>query len=62
MNRDDIPIVISLAKNNQNPDWIRRAAEAGKHVLTEKPVAAKSQDMPALLNSIRHSGVHLGVY
>ena len=62
MNRDDIPIVISLAKNNQNPDWIRRAAEAGKHVLTEKPVAAKSQDMPALVNSIRHSGVHLGVY
>ncbi len=62
MEREDIPIVVSLATNDRNPDWVIRAAKAGKHVLTEKPVAASSADMGPLLNAVRGAGVRLGVY
>lgn len=62
MEREDIPIVVSLATNDRNPDWVIRAAKAGKHVLTEKPVAASSADMAPLLDAVRGAGVQLGVY
>ncbi len=62
MEREDIPVVVSLATNDRNPDWVIRAAQAGKHVLTEKPVAAASRDMERLLDAVRGAGVHLGVF
>ncbi|MCY3554189.1 MAG: Gfo/Idh/MocA family oxidoreductase [Gemmatimonadetes bacterium] len=62
MEREDIPIVVSLATNDRNPEWVIRAAKAGKHVLTEKPVAASSADMAPLLDAVRGAGVRLGVY
>lgn len=62
MEREDVPIVVSLATNDRNPDWVIRAAKAGKHVLTEKPVAAASRDMERLLDAVRGAGIHLGVY
>lgn len=62
MEREDIPIVVSLATNDRNPDWVIRAAKAGKHILTEKPVAASSADMGPLLDAVRGAGVRLGVY
>ena len=62
MEREDVPVVVSLATNDRNPDWVIRAAKAGKHILTEKPVAASSGDMAPLLDAVRAAGVHLGVY
>ncbi len=62
MEREDIPIVVSLATNDRNPEWVIRAAKAGKHVLTEKPVSASSADMAPLLDAVRGAGVRLGVY
>ena len=62
MEREDIPIVVSLATNDRNPDWVIRAAKAGKHVLTEKPVAASTAAMAPLLDAVRGAGVRLGVY
>ena len=58
LNRQDIPIIISLGSNSRNPDWIIRAAGAGKHILTEKPVAANSNDLNRVVSVIRHAGVH----
>ncbi len=37
--------------------WAIRAAEAGKHVLVEKPVGATAQDVREILAACRHSGV-----
>jgi predicted dehydrogenase len=37
--------------------WAIRAAEAGKHVLVEKPVGATSQDVREILAACRQSGV-----
>ena len=62
MEREDVPIVVSLATNDRNPDWVIRAAKAGKHVLTEKPVAASSGDMAPVLDAVRGAGVRLGVF
>jgi predicted dehydrogenase len=62
LSRKDIPIVVSLAQNNRNPDWIIRAAGAGKHILVEKPVAATAHDLQRVVSVIRHAGVHLGVF
>lgn len=61
LNRADIPIVYCLAANNRNADLIIRAAGAGKHVITEKPVAANSREIGRVVSAVRHAGVHLGV-
>ena len=37
--------------------WAVRAAEAGKHVLVEKPVGATSQDVREILAACRHNNV-----
>jgi predicted dehydrogenase len=37
--------------------WVIRAAEAGKHVLVEKPVGATAQDVRDILAACRQSGV-----
>jgi predicted dehydrogenase len=39
--------------------WAIRAAEAGKHVLTEKPVGATAADVSDILEACRRSGVQL---
>jgi predicted dehydrogenase len=37
--------------------WLIRAAEAGKHVLSEKPVGATAGDVQEILAACRHNGV-----
>ena len=37
--------------------WLIRAAEAGKHVLSEKPAAAAAGDLQEILAACRHNGV-----
>ncbi len=38
-----------------------QAAEAGKHVLVEKPMATRHSDCVEMINAARHSGVRLSV-
>jgi predicted dehydrogenase len=38
-------------------EWVIRAAEAGKHVLSEKPVGATAQDVQEMLAACRQNGV-----
>lgn len=59
--RTDVPIVFSLAPNNRNPDLLWRAAAAGKHIISEKPVAASSKDLVRVLDMVRQTGVKLSV-
>jgi len=62
LNRADIPVVVCLGQNNRNPDLIIRAAGAGKHILTEKPVASNTRDLSSVLATVRHAGIHLGIF
>ncbi len=49
-------VYIPLPTGIRKP-WVIRAAEAGKHVLVEKPVGATSQDVREILAACRQSGV-----
>lgn len=49
-------VYIPLPTGVRKP-WAIRAAEAGKHVLVEKPVGVTSDDVREMLAACRHSGV-----
>jgi len=49
-------VYIPLPTGIRKP-WVMRAAEAGKHVLVEKPVGATTEDVREILAACRHSGV-----
>lgn len=45
--------------NDMHAEWAIRAAEAGKHVLSEKPLAVTATEAKAMFNAARAHGVHL---
>lgn len=45
--------------NHLHREWVIRAAEAGKHVLCEKPIALNSQEAAEMVEACRKAGVHL---
>jgi predicted dehydrogenase len=53
--RDDIQaFIIALPIKNQ-PEYVRKALGAGKHVLSEKPIAENMEDAVALLDYYRNN-------
>ena len=45
--------------NNLHAQWAIRAADAGKHVLCEKPLAADAAEAQAMFAAARRNGVHV---
>ncbi|OKP85375.1 oxidoreductase [Paenibacillus helianthi] len=45
--------------NHLHREWAIRAAEAGKHVLCEKPIALNSREAAEMVEASRKAGVHL---
>ncbi|MGN7762195.1 Gfo/Idh/MocA family protein [Paenibacillus sp. 22594] len=45
--------------NHLHREWAIRAAEAGKHVLCEKPIALNSREAAEMVEACRKAGVHL---
>lgn len=45
--------------NHLHREWVIRAAEAGKHVLCEKPIALSSAEAEDMVAACRKAGVHL---
>jgi predicted dehydrogenase len=45
--------------NNLHAQWAIRAAEAGKHVLCEEPLAANAEEARAIFAAAKRSGVHV---
>lgn len=57
----DIDIVYVVLPNNMHPEYVIRAAEAGKHVITEKPMATNVRDCERMIAACDEAGVKLSV-
>jgi predicted dehydrogenase len=55
----DIDAIYNPLPNNLHAEWSIRAAEAGKHVLCEKPLATSAADARAMFDAARRNGVYV---
>ncbi|HUT26351.1 MAG TPA: Gfo/Idh/MocA family oxidoreductase [Sumerlaeia bacterium] len=55
--RSDVDIVVVATPHNAHTEFVVAAAEAGKHVLIEKPVAITLEDVRKQQQAVRTSGV-----
>lgn len=55
----DIDAIYNPLPNSLHAEWSIRAAEAGKHVLCEKPLAATPSEARAMFDAAKRNGVHL---
>ncbi|GAB1820144.1 Gfo/Idh/MocA family protein [Herbidospora sp. RD11066] len=55
--RDDVDIVMVHSENSRHRDQVIAAAEAGKHVFCEKPVATTVEDAKAMAEAVAKAGV-----
>ena len=54
-----IDAIYNPLSNNLHAEWSIRAAEAGKHVLCEKPLAASAAEARTMFDAARRNGVYL---
>src|SRR5699024_832166 len=61
LDRDDIDAVIVCSENVHHKTMTIAAAEAGKHVLCEKPLATTMEDGQAMIDACKQHGVKLQI-
>lgn len=57
----EIDIVYVVLPNSLHPEFTIRAAEAGKHVISEKPMATTVEDCEAMIEACRNAGRKLSI-
>ena len=57
LRREDVDAVIITSENARHAEMATAAAEAGKHILCEKPIATTLRDADAMLSAARRAGV-----
>lgn len=58
---DEIDVVYVVLPNAMHAEFCIRAAEAGKHVICEKPMAISVKECDAIIDACNKAGVKLGV-
>ena len=58
---DDIDIVYVVLPNAMHAEYTIRAAEAGKHVICEKPMAMNPTECRQMIDACNQAGVKLGI-
>ena len=58
---EDIDIVYVVLPNSMHAEFSIRAAQAGKHVICEKPMAISVAECDAIISACREAGVKLGM-
>jgi UDP-N-acetyl-2-amino-2-deoxyglucuronate dehydrogenase len=58
---DDLDVVIITTPSGIHPDQVVLAAEAGKHVITEKPMAITREGLDRMIGATEEAEVHLAV-
>lgn len=61
LERDDVDVVEICTPHYLHAPMAIAAAQAGKHALTEKPMAIKPQDAQEMIEAARRAGTKLGV-
>lgn len=59
LKRSDIDAVVVTSENVKHTEMVIAAAEAGKHILCEKPLATRLKDADAMLAAVEKAGVKL---
>lgn len=54
-----VDVIVSMVSLDANPQICAAAAEAGKHVISNKPIARTLAEASAVVRSVAASGVHL---
>jgi predicted dehydrogenase len=57
----NVDIVYVVLPNSMHHEYVIRAAKAGKHVITEKPMAISVQQCQAMIDACKKAGVKLSV-
>lgn len=57
----DIDVVIVATPSGLHPDQVVLAAEHGKHVITEKPMAITKEGLDRMVEAVQEAGVQLAV-
>ncbi len=60
LNDPHLDLVLNLTLPTSHADVTRRAIAAGKHVYTEKPLAASLADATEIIDDARQRGLHIG--
>jgi predicted dehydrogenase len=58
---DDIDVIYVVLPNGMHPEYVIRAAKAGKHVFCEKPMANSSKDCREMIAACRQANRKLGI-
>lgn len=58
---DELDVVIITTPSGLHPDQVVLAAEAGKHVITEKPMAITAEGLDRMITATERAGVRLAV-
>lgn len=61
VNNKDIDLVYVVLPNAMHKEFVIRAAKAGKHVITEKPMATSVKDCEEMITACKDAGVQLAV-
>ena len=61
LNRPDVPVMFVCLRNDQTPDVLIKCADAGKHVIVEKPVAKSAKAFKPALDAIEEAGLKITV-
>ena len=61
VNNKDIDLIYVVLPNAMHKEFVIRSAKAGKHVITEKPMATAVKDCEEMINACKNAGVQLAV-
>lgn len=62
INDTEVDVVLIVANNNQHYDLVVKAAEAGKDIICEKPVAMTVKELDAMIEVTKKHGVKFTVH